>query len=43
MFSWSNTVHEMKWKMGHKWLGHSHLAPVPVMLIQVGHHMKAGT
>lgn len=38
MFTQLHTDHKMKCKIGHKWLGYHHLASVPVVLIQIGHH-----
>lgn len=41
MFTQPHTDHEVKCKIGHKWLGYSHLASAPAVLIQVGHYTVA--
>lgn len=38
MFTEPHTDHEVKCKIGHKWLRNSHLASAPAVLIQVGHY-----
>lgn len=41
MFTQPHMDHEMKCKIGHKWLGYSNLTSAPVVLIQVGHYTVA--
>lgn len=41
MFTEPNTDHEVKCKIGHKWLRYSHLASASAVLIQVGHYTVA--
>lgn len=41
MFTEPHTDHEVKCKIGHKWLRYSHLASAPAVLIQVGHYTVA--
>lgn len=41
MYTEPHTDHEVKCKIGHKWLRYSHLASAPAVLIQVGHYTAA--
>lgn len=41
MFTEPHTDHEVKCKIGHKWLRYSHLASAPAVLIQVGYYTVA--
>lgn len=41
MFTEPHTDHEVKCKIGHKWLRYSNLASAPAVLIQVGHYTVA--